>query len=95
MRPRCERSPLPRPANDAIFCLALAQERRMRRGIERHSRTRNRSSEKIAVKSQDVGKQISRYIVMQQNPAAAQQEIRFCTRRWSASLPISTTLMEV
>jgi hypothetical protein len=45
MRPRCERSPLPRPANDAIFCLALAQERRMRRGIERHSRTRNRSSE--------------------------------------------------
>jgi hypothetical protein len=49
----------------------------------------------IAVKSQDVGKQISRNIVTQQNPAAAQQEIRFCTRRWSASLPVRTTLMEV
>jgi chemotaxis receptor (MCP) glutamine deamidase CheD len=50
---------------------------------------------KIAVKSQDVGKQISRNIVVQQNSAAMQQEIRFCLLWPSASLPVSTTLMEV
>jgi hypothetical protein len=32
---------------------------------------------------------------MQQNPAATQQEIRFCASRCSASLPSSATLMEV
>jgi hypothetical protein len=50
---------------------------------------------KIADKSQNVGKRISRNGVMQQNPAATQQEIRFCASQCSASLSASTTLMEV
>jgi len=32
---------------------------------------------------------------MQQNPAATQQEIRFCASHYSASLCASTTLIEV
>jgi len=50
---------------------------------------------KIANKSQHVGKRFSRNCVMQQKPAATQQEIRFCAPRCSASFHHSTTLMEV
>jgi hypothetical protein len=86
---------LPRPAIEAIYWLVLAQKIRTCHACEQHSRARNRSSEKNADKSQHVGKRISRNCVMQQNPAATQQEIRFCASHYSASLHASTTLMEV
>jgi hypothetical protein len=96
MRAKATRaSPLPPPANEAIYWLAFAQKIRTRRACEQHSRARNRSSEKNADKSQHVGKLISRNGVMQQNPAAMQREIRFCASHYSASLHASTTLMEV
>jgi len=88
MRPWSTRSPLPRAANEAIFALHSRENAGSAAALKGIVTRATVHLKKIAVKSQEVGKQISRNIVMQQNPAAAQQEIRFCSQRWSASLPV-------
>jgi hypothetical protein len=88
-------SPLPLPANEAIYWLAFAQKIRARHACEQHSRARNRSSEKdcrqISARWQTNLTQLCD-AANSCGDAARDSLLRIDC---SASLHASTTLMEV